>query len=215
MDKENEFNINTSMSATGQIVCNATVKGVGGIYVAIDSFSEDGTTAGGIRMGAIGVQYASPEEAKADACKLALAMAEKNRSSRLGFGGCKTVIYVLDKETLTAPPGVEGSPRAKLFSTLAVVLGNYVDKLLVGPDMFTARGDLKYLRERCLALYPKMRHCPVPERMMADEDVCPFTLNPPPSTFHPPSSTLFPSSSTLQPPPSNHRPQRSTVIPLP
>mmetsp|Transcript_24056 Transcript_24056/g.57321 ORF Transcript_24056/g.57321 Transcript_24056/m.57321 type:complete len:1177 (-) Transcript_24056:238-3768(-) len=170
-DPDNEYNINTSMSTTGQIVCNATVKGVGGIYVAIDSFSEDGTTAGGIRMGAIGVQYATADEAKADACKLALAMAEKNRSSRLGFGGCKTVIYVLDKENLTAPPGVEGSPRAQLFKALAVVLGNYLDKLLVGPDMFTARGDLKYLRERCLELYPKMKHCPVPARMMADEDV--------------------------------------------
>ena len=168
---DNEYAINTSMSRTGQIVCNATVPGVGGIFLAIDSFSEDGTTAGGIRMGAIGVQYETVEDAKADACKLALAMSEKNRSSRLGFGGCKTVVYVLDKEILTAAPGIEGSPRSKLFDALSIVLGNYMDKLLVGPDMFTSRGDLRYLRERCIALYPKMRHCPVPERMMSDEDV--------------------------------------------
>mmetsp|Transcript_12624 Transcript_12624/g.30988 ORF Transcript_12624/g.30988 Transcript_12624/m.30988 type:complete len:1158 (+) Transcript_12624:43-3516(+) len=156
--------------SNGPIVVPFTVPGIGGGFLAIDSFSESGLTAGGIRMGAIGVQYPTVDDARADACKLSAAMSEKNRSSRLGFGGCKTVVYCERVEILTAEGGIPGSERSKLFDALAVALGQFLDKILVGPDMFTSNKDLAYLRSKVLELYPNVKRCPVTPKMLGSED---------------------------------------------
>lgn len=137
----------------------------------IDSFGENGTTAGGIRMNTLGKHYATPEDAQKDACGLALAMSDKNTSSRLHCGGCKTVLYTENESILRQSPGSASAQRSRLFDALAAAIGPNINNVLVGPDMNTSVADLKYLRAKLFEMYPHMKRCPVPSKMVTDEDV--------------------------------------------